>query len=367
MKTTVREMSKDESQKWGNIARIRRIDGEFDQKVEAREKEAFEKVERVKKYADRFMAEVNEEYKKEVSSIETVYMELKMEIDKERRDKVLELYEEWAHSHQGFNIYKRLKEVRYFISLRQYLISKWLEKEAEKSWNPFEEKKSDQELRDTFGIDKEISFDDKIAPFREKLYIALGFILLGKDISRQSDSGLRELLTINEDIQLTTEIKDFFDLLLYKEEGSIEEGILKEYDIIGKIRMGRGTELDERVIDQVKMGMRSLKQIPGTQITEDLIEERIDILFGTSKQEAERVYENIGFDISQTEVFLNEREKVVYFSLVKKVLDDAAIAINQLNDNMKNLLRDMEDEQFARTKDKIEIEYMRIKKSLEDF
>ena len=131
--------------------------------------------------------------------------------------------------------------------------------------------------------------------------------------------------------------------------------------------MGRGTELDERVIDQVKMGMRSLKQIPGTQITEDLIEERIDILFGTSKQEAERVYENIGFDISQTEVFLNEREKVVYFSLVKKVLDDAAIAINQLNDNMKNLLRDMEDEQFARTKDKIEIEYMRIKKSLEDF
>ena len=62
MKTTVREMSKDESQKWGNIARIRRIDGEFDQKVEAREKEAFEKVERLKKYADRFMAEVNEEY-----------------------------------------------------------------------------------------------------------------------------------------------------------------------------------------------------------------------------------------------------------------------------------------------------------------
>lgn len=75
MKTTVREMSKDESQKWGNIARIRRIDGEFDQKVEAREKEAFEKVERLKKYADRFMAEVNEEYKKEVSSIETVYRE----------------------------------------------------------------------------------------------------------------------------------------------------------------------------------------------------------------------------------------------------------------------------------------------------
>lgn len=155
-----------------------------------------------------------------------------MEIDKERRDKVLELYEEWTHSHQGFNIYKRLKEVRYFISLRQYLISRWLEKEAEKSWNPFEEKKSDQELRNTFDIDKEISFDDKIAPFREKLYIALGFILLGKDISRQSDSGLRELLTINEDIQLTTEIKDFFDLLLYKEEGSIEEDILKEYDII---------------------------------------------------------------------------------------------------------------------------------------
>lgn len=122
----------------------------------------------------------------------------------------------------------------------------------------------------------------------------MGFILLGKDISRQSDSGLRELLTINEDIQLTTEIKDFFDLLLYKEEGSIEEDILKEYDIIGKIRMGRGTELDERVIDQVKMGMRSLKQIPGTQITEDLIEERIDIGHESDFAEAGRVAAGIG-------------------------------------------------------------------------
>ena len=367
MKTIVREISKDESQKWGNIARIRCIDGEFDQKVEAREKEAFEKIEKAKKDAERLMVEVNEEYKKETSSIETAYMELKMKIDKERRDKVLEIYEEWIHSHQDFNIYKRLKEVRYFISLRQYLISKWLEQGTEKSWNPFEEKKSDQELRNVFDIDQDISFDDKIAPLRDKLYVALGFILLGKDISRQSNSELRELLTSNEDIQLTAEIKDFFDLLLYKEEDSIEEDILKEYDIIGKIRIGRGTELDERVIDQVKMGMRLLRQIPGSQITEDLIEERIDDLFGTSKQEAERVYENIGFDISQTEGFLNEREKVVYFSLVKKVLDDTAIAINRLNENMKNLLRDTGDEQFARTRDKIEIEYVRIKKSSEDF
>ena len=107
MKTTVREMSKDESQKWGNIARIRCIDGEFDQEVEAQEKEAFEKIEKAKKDAERLMVEVSEEYKKEASSIETAYMELKMKIDKERGDKVLELYEEWTHSHQDFNIYKR--------------------------------------------------------------------------------------------------------------------------------------------------------------------------------------------------------------------------------------------------------------------
>lgn len=57
MKTIVREISKDESQKWGNIARIRCIDGEFDQKVEAREKEAFEKIEKAKKDAERLMVE----------------------------------------------------------------------------------------------------------------------------------------------------------------------------------------------------------------------------------------------------------------------------------------------------------------------
>ena len=76
MKTIVREISKDESQKWGNIARIRCIDGEFDQKVEAREKEAFEKIEKAKKDAERLMVEVNEEYKKETSSIETAYMQM---------------------------------------------------------------------------------------------------------------------------------------------------------------------------------------------------------------------------------------------------------------------------------------------------
>lgn len=45
MKTTVREISKDESQKWGNIARIRAIDPDFNAVIEALEKEANEKIE----------------------------------------------------------------------------------------------------------------------------------------------------------------------------------------------------------------------------------------------------------------------------------------------------------------------------------
>ena len=62
-------------------------------------------------------------------------------------------------------------------------------------------------------------------------------------------------------------------------------------------------------------------------------------LFGTKKEEAIRVYSNISFCITQTEGFLTEREKVVYFSLVKRILDDAESAIRQLDDEMKKLLR----------------------------
>lgn len=48
------------------------------------------------------------------------------------------------------------------------------------------------------------------------------------------------------------------------------------------------------------------------------------------------MYSNISFCITQTEGFLTEREKVVYFSLVKRILDDAESAIRQLDDEMKN-------------------------------
>lgn len=64
----------------------------------------------------------------------------------------------------------------------------------------------------------------------------------------------------------------------------MDEEILSDYDIIGNIRCGRTNRLDERVIDQVKTGMQSLLQIPGTQLTGDIIEERLEILFGTKKR-----------------------------------------------------------------------------------
>lgn len=64
MKTTVREISKDESQKWGNIARIRAIDPDFNAVIEALEKEANEKIEVKKVEVEGLMRDVNREYKK---------------------------------------------------------------------------------------------------------------------------------------------------------------------------------------------------------------------------------------------------------------------------------------------------------------
>ena len=86
------------------------------------------------------MRDVNREYKKEVSKIESQYMKEKQEIDEKHRNKVLEQYEVWIQKKHGNSIYKKLKEQRYFISLRQYLISKWLEEKGV-DWDPFEGKK----------------------------------------------------------------------------------------------------------------------------------------------------------------------------------------------------------------------------------
>ena len=155
MKTTVREISKDESQKWGNIARIRAIDPDFNAVIEALEKEANEKIEVKKVEVEGLMRDVNREYKKEVSKIESQYMKEKQEIDEKHRNKVLEQYEVWIQKKHGNSIYKKLKEQRYFISLRQYLISKWLEEKGV-DWDPFEEEKSDEKLREDYNIEAEV-------------------------------------------------------------------------------------------------------------------------------------------------------------------------------------------------------------------
>lgn len=334
-------------------------------------KEANEKIEVKKVEVEGLMRDVNREYKKEVSKIESQYMKEKQEIDEKHRNKVLEQYEVWIQKKHGNSIYKKLKEQRYFISLRQYLISKWLEEKGV-DWDPFEEEKSDEKLREDYNIEAEVVLDDAIKPLRERLYRILD-ILLGKVISLQEGIlKVRNILSINKEIQLTRAVKDFFDLLLFESEETtseeiVDEEILSDYDIIGNIRCGRTNRLDERVIDQVKTGMRSLLQIPGTQLTGDIIEERLEILFGTKKEEAIRVYSNISFCITQTEGFLTEREKVVYFSLVKRILDDAESAIRQLDDEMKKLLKNEESKQTDNVGNKIEIEYARIKAEMKSF
>ena len=68
MKVVDHETSKEENQKWGNIARIRAIDPDFNAVIEALEKEANEKIEVKKVEVEGLMRDVNREYKKEVLS-----------------------------------------------------------------------------------------------------------------------------------------------------------------------------------------------------------------------------------------------------------------------------------------------------------
>ncbi len=64
MKVVDHETSKEENQKWGNIARIRAIDPDFNAVIEALEKEANEKIEVKKVEVEGLMRDVIENIKK---------------------------------------------------------------------------------------------------------------------------------------------------------------------------------------------------------------------------------------------------------------------------------------------------------------
>ena len=71
-------------------------------------------------------------------------------------------------------------------------------------------------LREDYNIEAEVVLDDAIKPLRERLYRILD-ILLGKVISLQEGIlKVRDILSINKEIQLTRAVKDFFDLLLFE-------------------------------------------------------------------------------------------------------------------------------------------------------
>ena len=126
MKVVDHETSKEENQKWGNIARIRAIDPDFNAVIEALEKEANEKIEVKKVEVEGLMRDVNREYKKEVSKIESQYMKEKQEIDEKHRNKVLEQYEVWIQKKQRkesiFLQHFLLKDMLQMMRLRDFQV-----------------------------------------------------------------------------------------------------------------------------------------------------------------------------------------------------------------------------------------------------
>ena len=73
---------------------------------------------------------------------------------------------------------------------------------------PVLEEKSDEKLREDYNIEAEVVLDDAIKPLRERLYRILD-ILLGKVISLQEGIlKVRDILSINKEIQLTRAVKD---------------------------------------------------------------------------------------------------------------------------------------------------------------
>lgn len=97
-------------------------------------------------------------------------------------------------------------------------------------WDPFEEEKSDEKLREDYNIEAEVVLDDAIKPLRERLYRILD-ILLGKVISLQEGIlKVRDILSINKEIQLTRAVKDFLIcFFLNQRKQRVRKSWMKKY------------------------------------------------------------------------------------------------------------------------------------------
>ena len=357
MELGYRIISRVEEEKWEKIHQLRRLDSDFDCIVSALEKDCFDRRALLKKEAEQKLMETKKSFESERNKILESYSSDKASICQARNDAILEKYDEWLKTHSTDNIRLELYRKKYYVSFRQYLMWRWIKsklpEEELKDVPPlfsenFTEDKILYVYRMNFKYKSQTSIDDKTRSIREKLYDAIG-IVLGKPCGHR-------LLSSDKRYYLTTDNCLFFDMLL--DYDSDEDAY--DHDILGLIKENRAKEIDENVKRYIKQGMRSLQKIPGSQLSVEDIEWRIESLFGNAKDEAMLVYGRIGEFLDFSRESHDWKKNFVFYTIANKYMEECLREIILLAEKVGYLGKNanITDERIG---DYIEINYTRLK------
>ena len=183
-------------------------------------------------------------------------------------------------------------------------------------------------MLDEIGEDREEN--DIIKEFRRNLYSNIDTIMGDIEIDGKRIRAHEALTAGKKKSKLTIDNYVFFKSVLL--DGDIEAG----NNIIEIIDENRSLELDDREKDIIRYGLYSLAQNPNMLITDKMVKERLEQLFGTEEDEAINAYEDLGMRIEAGRCRVDTEEQYrEYFRGVKRILDQCEIQIYDLSSRFK--------------------------------
>lgn len=270
--------------------------------------------------------ETEDEYLKKCKEVEDEYKK-ECKVIGERYNKIIQqLYETATEKVDKENLGK--DEQNFSMSIRQCLFRRWAEVNEIEISADLNNKIKIKDVLDEMGEAKEEN--DIIKEFRRNLYSNIDIIMGDIEIDGKKIRAHEALTAGKKKSKLTIDNYVFFKSVLLDDD--IEAG----NNIIEMIDENRSLELDDREKDIIRYGLYSLANNPNMLITDKMVKERLEQLFGTEEDEAINAYEDLGMRIEAGRCRVDTEEQYrEYFRGVKRILDQCEIQIYDLSSRFK--------------------------------
>lgn len=258
------------------------MDKKFDEDVDVCEKTAYIEKKAAEEKQQKKLEKIKDEYLKKVKETEDEYLKKCKEVEDEykkeckvigeRYNKIIQqLYETATEKVDKENLGK--DEQNFSMSIRRWAEVNEIEISAD-----LNNKIKIKDVLDEMGEAKEEN--DIIKEFRRNLYSNIDIIMGDIEIDGKKIRAHEALTEGKKKSKLTIDNYVFFKSVLLDDD--IEAG----NNIIEMIDENRSLELDDREKDIIRYGLYSLANNPNMLITDKMVKERLEQLFGTEEDEA---------------------------------------------------------------------------------